>query len=248
VIVQDGDVRSAHRAFLNEVEKKYDNVFLLRLENNQGLAVALNRGLEICSGKWIVRCDADDISLANRLSVLDKAIDSDIAVVSTYTQETDLKSISDLTEVYSNNFDPKKLGGEVKKIPLSNPEVISYSVLRNPVNHNSCAYRREVLLHLGGYPNIHLKEDYALWLKVLGANYKIKGSAEITVAANAGLELSSRRGGLGHFSSELRLFRFRRLHLPNWLFRDIFSFIIRCTFILVSARSRYTIYKYWLRT
>ena len=48
------------------IEKYIDNIKLLRLEKNQGLGVALSKGIGICKNEWIARMDSDDVSVSTR--------------------------------------------------------------------------------------------------------------------------------------------------------------------------------------
>ena len=64
VIVNDGSTDNSESVILSISDPR------IRLENNPqnlGLIASLNRGLELCTGKYIVRMDQDDISLPTRL-------------------------------------------------------------------------------------------------------------------------------------------------------------------------------------
>lgn len=52
--------------YLQEYQQKDSRVILLRNEKNLGLALSLNRCLEVATGEYIARQDADDISVATR--------------------------------------------------------------------------------------------------------------------------------------------------------------------------------------
>ena len=44
-------------------------IVLLQNEQNSGICVTLNKGLEVAKGEYIVRMDCDDISELNRLAI-----------------------------------------------------------------------------------------------------------------------------------------------------------------------------------
>ena len=78
---------------------------------------------------------------------------------------------------------------------------------RNPINHMTVAYRRELILSLGGYPNVFLREDYALWAIAIGRGALICNIQEDLVLARAGFDMYQRRRGLKSAIAELRLQR-----------------------------------------
>ena len=66
IIVDDGsDDESPH--IIREFAKLDSRINLLT-QKNMGLATALNNGFTLCKGKYIVRMDADDVSLPYRIS------------------------------------------------------------------------------------------------------------------------------------------------------------------------------------
>jgi len=65
ILVEDGLITSD----LSEIIEKYRtqlNIISVQLQENNGLANALNIGLEKCSYNWVARIDSDDIALSNR--------------------------------------------------------------------------------------------------------------------------------------------------------------------------------------
>ncbi len=64
VIINDGSTDTTEEIILSysdERIKYYAN------ESNMGIVKTLNRGIDLCRGKYIARMDADDVSLPNRL-------------------------------------------------------------------------------------------------------------------------------------------------------------------------------------
>ena len=66
IIIDDGSSDNTWQIIL-ENAKKDSRIFPLRNSVNSKLSRTLNKGLEIASGKYIARMDADDISIRNRL-------------------------------------------------------------------------------------------------------------------------------------------------------------------------------------
>ena len=67
VIVIDDPTNKEVVDFLNRKEESDSRIVLVKNEKNIGLVDSLNKGLEYCSGSYIARMDADDISMQNRI-------------------------------------------------------------------------------------------------------------------------------------------------------------------------------------
>ena len=76
---------------------------------------------------------------------------------------------------------------------------------RNPFNHMSVAFRRNLALKLGGYPKIELREDYGLWASMLASGAKSKNIKDILVHASAGNKMFKRRKGGAIINAEITL-------------------------------------------
>lgn len=75
VIIDDGSTDESAVIIANNAAKD-NRIVSLRNENNLGICVALNKGLDISKGEYIVRMDCDDISEQNRLEVQVAFMDS----------------------------------------------------------------------------------------------------------------------------------------------------------------------------
>ncbi len=65
----DNPARNDILILLNEIREKDNRIKILRNEQNLGLVANLNKALSICTGSYIARMDADDISTPVRLEV-----------------------------------------------------------------------------------------------------------------------------------------------------------------------------------
>ncbi len=192
VLVLDGDIREE----LEEIISRWRRSLPLKLvrSEKQGLGPCLNIGLGQCTGKIIFRADTDDINFPERFSEqLLLFEDSRISVVSA--------SVLELME------DGKRF---IKSVPSG---FVGYwnlcSFFRNPVNHNCCAFRADVVREVGGYPAARIAtgiEDYILWIRLMIHSKKIFGSKKILLRADA-TQLVARRGGKGYLLAELFLMR-----------------------------------------
>ena len=95
----------------------------------------------------------------------------------------------------------------VRRAVAQHDDIRRYAAYRNPFNHMTVAYRTDLALRCGGYPNIHLKEDYALWALMLASGARALNLPDILVLATAGREMYRRRGGLRYALAEIALQR-----------------------------------------
>lgn len=188
LVVCDGLLTEALEDVLSQY-KNYRGFRILRLEKNQGIVAALNYGLRAVSNGIVVRCDSDDINYPERFEKLLAKLAQGYDVVG-----------SQVVEVASD-------GSETvfKQLPLDHEDIVSFARKRNPLNHMSVAYRVSDVLAIGGYPAIYLKEDYALWAKLIASGKRFANLNEVLVSASAGIEMYSRRGGLRAAFSEYKL-------------------------------------------
>ncbi|WP_132978991.1 glycosyltransferase [Pigmentiphaga sp. D-2] len=115
------------------------------------LSFNLNYGLNLIRTGYVLRMDADDISLPNRLSRTKAAL-------SQYDYPDCLGSSAILI-----NDVGKELG--VQEVPLSNKSIRASLWKRCPMIHPSCAIRVESVLRMRGYLGGFMSEDYDLWLR-----------------------------------------------------------------------------------
>ena len=67
IIINDGSTDNSLR-IIKEYANKDKRIIVISREN-KGLIFSLNEGIEVSKGKYIIRMDADDISLPNRLKI-----------------------------------------------------------------------------------------------------------------------------------------------------------------------------------
>ena len=198
VIVMDGPLPESLTNLLNEFEQNSEsNVKLVPLPTNLGLTNALNAGLTHCSGDWLLRMDADDISLPNRF-------EKQLAYIEAHP-DTDVLG----TALFEFNEDPQN--PENTKPVLQNHEEIARSIaLRNPINHPTVCLRKQALVDQGGYPELPLMEDYYLWSKLLKAGARFKNLDEPLYLFRFDDATLDRRSGTANFKNEVWLRRWMK--------------------------------------
>jgi glycosyltransferase involved in cell wall biosynthesis len=234
LLVVDGPIPVGLENMLFKFHKLFPNrITELRLKENLGLAKALNEGLQQISQEWVVRADADDVNLPNRFEELANIIHArpDLDILGSAIAEVD----------ESGNFLAKRV------VPCDQSAIFKYAQFRNPMNHMSVAFKRKSILGLGGYPNLHLKEDYALWAKALGHQLKFANTEQVLVHATTNMSMYDRRGGFRLAKTEIAL---QQLLVSCGLKsapRAVFDGLVRAGFCLVPSQFRRFLYLKLLR-
>lgn len=154
VIINDcSSDNTSHK--LDELSKKDSRIKIYNNETNLKLIKTLNKGVELCNGKYIARMDADDISFPTRIekqvSFLEQNADYDVVSTMFYTFRTG-KSKHNL---YIN--------------PKTYEELQAYLLFRSGICHPAVMIRKTLFTELGlkfEAKYLHV-EDYALWSKAL---------------------------------------------------------------------------------
>ena len=190
ILVVDGRVGPELRTQILKLEDKY-KIRPIWLPENVGLANALNTGLRVVETEWVIRADADDFNLPNRFKEQVKMLTANIDLVGGAIQEVDQEG--------------QKLA--IRRTPTNDIEIKKFAKYRNPFNHMTVAFRTELALQCGGYPNIHLKEDYALWALMFKHGARTANTSEVLVEATTGRDMYKRRGGWRYAKAEIELQR-----------------------------------------
>lgn len=114
----------------------------------QGLAKALNKGIELSSGEYIARMDADDISLNNRI-------------------EEQVKYMTENPDVGISGTQIIAIGNKARSLPVTHEEIKWYLLNACPFLHPSVIFKRSILLeHQLFYdPSYYGAEDLELWMR-----------------------------------------------------------------------------------
>lgn len=159
IIILDNPQNITLRNTLVKYAMRDKRIKIIPNECNIGLVKSLNRALEYCNGYYVVRMDADDVSLSNR-------IENQVNYLEKYNLDfvfSGLKIIDENSnEMYSTNLNEYK------------PEVVSKLLsITNISNHPTWLLKKEVYEKLKGYRELSYTEDYDFTLRALQANYKI---------------------------------------------------------------------------
>jgi len=157
---------------------------------------ALDRGLAASWFDVVARMDADDVAMPHRFEV-----------------ELPLTQYADIVGSGLLEFvgDTDNIVGQ--RVPPTGPGHIQrYARMHDPFNHPTVVFRRHAVQAAGGYGDLPMMEDYALFARMLLAGARVVNVAQPLLYYRVGARSFKRRGGAGLLRSELRLQReFRHL-------------------------------------
>lgn len=128
-------------------------------ESRQGIAFALNCGIEQARGEYIARMDADDISHPQRLEKQLGYLRQNPAV-SVVSSQTAFHSVIESAQGYKLFVDWQN--------SIITPEQHALARFKeSPIAHPTVMFRRQLIDQYGPYSTAELPEDYELWLRWL---------------------------------------------------------------------------------
>ena len=232
ILTIDGPIPTINEKVIKSLTLIYP-IELNFIKENVGLAKALNEALKLVKTEWIARADSDDINQINRFAIQKEFAAYNFDVIG-----------SNILEIDEN----EKIPPLTKKMPLNNSEIKKFMRSRNPINHMTVLFKTKIVQSAGGYPNIYLREDYALWAKLVSKNASFFNIDQVLVHVNGGTKLFKRRGGLRNAIGEIKLqiFLFRNNIKPIHL--SIFHAISKSLILLLPTKILQKIYINFLRS
>lgn len=151
LVVDDGSTDSTRKL----LESVHDpRLRLVSNERNIGLIGTLNRGLELATGRYVARMDADDISAPERLEKQVQFLEAhpDVQVLGTMA-----KLIDEQGRVF----------GSLSGYPKDPDGVRQYLLRECCLVHPTVMFIKDAVRSAGGYdPGARYAEDYDLWLRL----------------------------------------------------------------------------------
>lgn len=159
IIILDNPDNSQMKEVLENYRKFDNRINLIVNEKNEGLVKSLNIALQHCSGKYIARMDADDISIENRIEKQKHYLESNnLDFVYSGVKVIDECS----NEIYESN-----------NTELKPDKVKMLLEITNCTYHPTWFIKSEVYRELGGYREVSYCEDYDFSLRAIRKGYKI---------------------------------------------------------------------------
>jgi glycosyltransferase involved in cell wall biosynthesis len=184
-IIFDGPVATDIDEYVTSLHDERINFF--RLNENVGLATALNHLLEIVLKdqdiKYIARMDADDISMPTRFEKQRNFLlqNAEISIVGCWYEEIDEEG--------------KHLS--YRGLPTDHESLRKRYFTRTPFAHSSVTYRRELIKIAGFYPtDTVLMEDNVLWGRAFFQKLKFANIPEYLFKFRKDRDFNKRRSGL----------------------------------------------------
>lgn len=160
IIIDDGSTDNT-LSILKKYEKKDFRVRLISREN-KGLVASLNQAVDLSVGSWIVRMDADDIALKNR-------IERQLNWVK--------KTGSDISGSWVIFFGDTK--NRIWKGYQSDEAIKVDMLFKCPLVHPTTIIKASLLKQLKYNPAAEKVEDYDLWVRAAMKGVKITNTPEV---------------------------------------------------------------------
>ncbi|WP_297481056.1 glycosyltransferase [uncultured Photobacterium sp.] len=229
VVVHDGPLTNELYSLLDVWRLKLPLKEVI-LEQNQGLGIALNIGLDACSYELIARVDTDDINVNKRFQTQYDFMNANpqIDLCSAHIAEFDV--------------DPSVISS-LRNVPLSD-DIERLIYRRNPINHMAAMFKKSSIIKAGGYLHMPYMEDYYLWVRMHVMGMTIANIDDVLVYARVGNGMLERRQGYKYYCSELQFMK-KLLELPiKGKPKVALIFLIRAHMRLLPMKVLGNIYKY----
>lgn len=182
VIVMDGPLTEELYHVINNFLKKHQKIVnVIKLDENLGLGNALRIGTDYCNCNYIMRMDADDISVPDRFE----------KQINYLKKHPEVDCLGGFIEEFNHTIDENK---RKREVPLKQEQIINMSKSRNPMNHVTVCIKKSSLELCGGYEEINLLEDYYLWLKMIINGCILENIEDTLVYVRVGNGFNSKRG------------------------------------------------------
>jgi len=179
-ICADGPLPEALDACLAEFEGHIYK--LIRLPENRGLAVALNRLLDALEDEeFVFRLDADDICLPDRVERQIQFLEQNSEVMLCGSNIQEFSETPDQTGLLRTY--PEELGA-----------IRKYIFKANPFAHSTVCFRRAFFDRVGTYnEDFPLRQDIELWFRAVAQNVPLANLREPVLLFRVSDELVQRR-------------------------------------------------------
>lgn len=190
VLVEDGPLTKELYTVINDIKQAYPGLITSVIhEENQGLGLALQHGLEVARNEIVARMDTDDIAVPDRCQRQLEFMNGhpDVTIVGGQIEEF----IESVTNIVGK-----------REVPTTDNQLKAFAKKRCPFNHMTVMFRKSDVLEVGNYQEWFWNEDYYLWIRLAIANKKFANIPDTVVKVRVGTDMYQRRGGMKYFESE----------------------------------------------
>jgi len=191
IVIKDGPITGELEAVLQNI--KFPNELnIVSLPENVTLGPARAAGVEAAKHDWIAIMDSDDICLPNRFEKQIEMIRNN-------------PELGLLGGQISEFFDDPECTAATRSVPTIHDDILRFAKKRNPFNHMTVMFRRELATRAGNYRYFPLFEDYDLWTRMLTNGTVCANHPDVLVQARIGKSTYVRRRGISYIKSEWRM-------------------------------------------
>ena len=235
VIVEDGPITKELENVIALWQEKIPVFKVIKLDNNSGLAAALNEGVKHCNCDYIARMDTDDISLPERFKL----------------QEDYLTIHPEVVVLGGGMVEFNDEDGELQQrfMPLTTGDIKNAICKTSPFAHPSVFIKKSLFEKGLTYnPKYRKYQDLDFWFRILAARYEVANLDKVIIkfrkdpfmygkrSKTAAIELKISLKGI---HSLYGLFTWRYIYpLIHYVFRLLPPKV--CLFLY-----KYIISKYW---
>ena len=190
VIVKDGPITNELQEVLDNYNRDYPGMInIVGYDENRGLGLALNYGLEHCRNELVARMDTDDVSRTDRCEQQLKI----------FAEHPSLDIVGgDIAEFVTNPTETVAY----RKVPVQHKDIVDYMRTRCAFNHVSVMFKKSAIVAVGGYMDWFWNEDYYLWIRMWIKGCCFANTGSVLVDVRTGKDMYFRRGGIKYFKSE----------------------------------------------
>ncbi|HGN9470453.1 TPA: glycosyltransferase [Providencia stuartii] len=193
VLVKDGPLDDCLEKRINFWKDRFPEIItIVPLQKNVGLGNALNIGMQYCKYDWVFRMDTDDLCIENRFE----------KQINYIRAHPDIVLLGSCIEEFNSTMS-QSLG--FRNVPSLHHDIINYAKKRNPFNHMTVAFRKNIIEYVGGYQHHLYMEDYNLWIRIIAAGHKVANLQDCLVKVRGGDSMVKRRKGIAYIKSEFQL-------------------------------------------
>lgn len=166
IIVLDNPNNIELKDFLNNKAQRDKRIKFIINNENLGLVKTLNKAIKVCTGEYIARMDADDISDLTRIEKQVEFLESnlDIALVGTKVEYINEEGIIERQDGYR---------------PITSNAIREHLKYHNAFAHPTIMFVKDKLIEIGGYNDVSCAEDYELFTRYVYSNNKVANINEV---------------------------------------------------------------------
>jgi glycosyltransferase involved in cell wall biosynthesis len=208
VLVKDGPISDDLDLVITNFTNSHPNlVKIILIDENKGLANALNVGIQNAQYSLIARMDSDDICFRDRFEKqIEYIIKENVDIVGGQIIEFG----RDIQDVISE-----------RKVPIKHQEMVRFMKLRSPFSHPTIIFKKEVFTSLEGYDTNIFPEDYDFFVRAYLSGFKFGNLNQNVLWFRLGedrINTIKRRWGKSYAKNEYELYKkFFNLGFYNYM-------------------------------